>query len=217
MTEAAWLESDSPEQMLLDLPPRALSARKLRLYACACVATVWRHTGEDAPPALAVAERYAEGQATLEELFSVRNGNWTPQAPRNARDITRAMLLRAAATATTSPSAWSAAVNAANAAARIAGQAPRSCRVLADLLRDVGGRPFHPPLVVPGAWLSWNEGTVRKLATLIDEDRSFEWLPILADALEEAGCDDAGMLQHCRGPGPHVRGCWVIDLLLDMT
>lgn len=214
MTDAAWLESNSPEQMLLEAPPRALSARKLRLYACACVRSVWRHTGEDVPPTLAVAERYAEGLATLKEMFRYRNGGWTP---RNVRDGGRALLLRAAATAPTSPSAWSAAVNAANAAARIAGQAPRDCPALADLLRCVSGRPFRPPLTINPAWLDWNEGTVRKLATLLDEDRTFEWLPILADALEEAGCADDEVLQHCRGPGPHVRGCWVIDLILGKT
>ena len=63
-------------------------------------------------------------------------------------------------------------------------------------------------------WVAWNNETVLKLAQTINADRAFDRLPILADALEEAGCTDADMLQHCRGPGPHVRGCWVVDLLL---
>jgi predicted component of type VI protein secretion system len=63
-------------------------------------------------------------------------------------------------------------------------------------------------------WLDWNDKTVRKIAQAINNDQAFDRLPILADALEEAGCTDPAILDHCRGPGPHVRGCWVVDLLL---
>ncbi len=56
--------------------------------------------------------------------------------------------------------------------------------------------------------------TVAALAQTIYADRAFDRLPILADALEEAGCDNADILTHCRGDGPHVRGCWVVDLIL---
>jgi hypothetical protein len=73
--------------------------------------------------------------------------------------------------------------------------------------------PQFLPKVAP-AWLVWNDGTVRKLAQTVYDDRRYDLLPILADALEEAGCGNADMLAHCRGPGPHVRGCWVVDLLL---
>jgi len=64
------------------------------------------------------------------------------------------------------------------------------------------------------AWLAWNDGTVRRVAAAIYGQRAFARLPVLADALEEAGCNNADMVTHCRGPGPHVRGCWVLDLLL---
>jgi hypothetical protein len=64
------------------------------------------------------------------------------------------------------------------------------------------------------AWLDWNDRAVRKIAQAINNDGAFDRLPILADALEEAGCTDGAILDHCRGPGPHVRGCWVVDLLL---
>jgi hypothetical protein len=64
------------------------------------------------------------------------------------------------------------------------------------------------------AWLAWNAGTVRKMAQAIYDDRAFDQLPILADALEEAGCANRDILDHCRSGGDHVRGCWVIDLLL---
>src|SRR5262249_41152819 len=88
-------------------------------------------------------------------------------------------------------------------------RAAQSC-----LLRDIfGPRPFRPVAVDPG-WLSWNAATTRGLAGAIYEERAFDRLPILADALEEAGCADADLLSHCRQPGEHVRGCWVVDLLL---
>jgi hypothetical protein len=81
------------------------------------------------------------------------------------------------------------------------------------LVRDIFGNPFRPVSVDP-AWLRWNDGTAVAIARRVYDERRFEDLPILADALEEAGCTSGDILEHCRGPGPHVRGCWVVDLLL---
>lgn len=82
----------------------------------------------------------------------------------------------------------------------------------AVLLRDLFGNPFHPATIQP-SWLVWNDGTIPKMAQAIYNDRAFDRLPVLADALEDAGCQDADILGHCRQPGPHVLGCWLIDLL----
>jgi hypothetical protein len=82
-----------------------------------------------------------------------------------------------------------------------------------SLLHCIFGNPFRPVSLDP-AWLHCNGGTVRKMAEAIYDDRAFDRLPILADALEEAGCTDRAVLDHCRGSGAHVRGCWVLDLLL---
>jgi hypothetical protein len=84
----------------------------------------------------------------------------------------------------------------------------------AALLRDVFGNPFRP-VAADAAWLTWLGVTLPKLARAIYGGRRFEDMPILADALEEAGCTDADILSHCRQPGAHVRGCWLLDLLLD--
>jgi hypothetical protein len=81
------------------------------------------------------------------------------------------------------------------------------------LLREIVGNPFRPFALDP-AWLRWSEGLVARLGQSIYEDRGFERLPILADALEDAGCTDAAILDHLRGPGPHARGCWALDALL---
>jgi hypothetical protein len=86
--------------------------------------------------------------------------------------------------------------------------------VQANLLRDIAGSPFGPPPFLAPAVLAYHGGTVPKVARAIYDTRDFDHLPVLADALEEAGCTDPDMLAHCRGAGPHVLGCWVLDLIL---
>jgi len=82
------------------------------------------------------------------------------------------------------------------------------------LLRDVFGNPFGPA-TVNACWIAWHDGTIVRLAQSIYEERAFDRLPVLADALEDAGCDNADILNHCRSDGIHVRGCWVLDILLN--
>ncbi|VTU00622.1 Uncharacterized protein (Fragment) OS=uncultured bacterium PE=4 SV=1 [Gemmataceae bacterium] len=77
-------------------------------------------------------------------------------------------------------------------------------------MRDIFGNPFRP--VVFAA--EWRTSTAIALAQHVYESRDFSAMPILADALQDAGCDSGDVLDHCRGPGPHVRGCWVVDLVL---
>jgi hypothetical protein len=90
-------------------------------------------------------------------------------------------------------------------------------RTLDELLREIAVAALLPPRTVESRWLTWNGGTVRCIAQAIYEDHRFEEMPILADALEDAGCADAALLMHCRGAAPHARGCWVLDLLLGMN
>jgi hypothetical protein len=78
------------------------------------------------------------------------------------------------------------------------------------LTRDVFGNPFRPVTFDP----TWRTADALGLARAAYEDRAFERLPMLADALMDAGCADEDILSHCRGGGPHVRGCWVVDLVL---
>jgi hypothetical protein len=78
------------------------------------------------------------------------------------------------------------------------------------LLRCIVGNPFRPVTCNP----SWRTSTAVSLAEAIYAERAFDRLPILADALEEAGCTQPDVLTHCRGDGPHARGCWVVDLIL---
>jgi hypothetical protein len=80
----------------------------------------------------------------------------------------------------------------------------------ATLLRDIFGNPFRRVSIDP----SWLTSTALALARGMYESRDFGAMPILADALQDAGCDNDDILDHCRGPGPHARGCWVVDLVL---
>jgi hypothetical protein len=84
------------------------------------------------------------------------------------------------------------------------------------LLRDVLGRPDDVLISAIKDWLGWQGGQVPKLARGIYEDRVFDRMPVLGDALEDAGCAEEAILAHCRGPGPHTRGCWVVDMLLGL-
>jgi hypothetical protein len=93
-----------------------------------------------------------------------------------------------------------------------------------DLLRDIFGNPFRTAPRVERAWLAWQDGTLLQLAGAAYEQRRLPEgmldpgrLGVLADALEDVGCTDAELLGHMRGPGPHVRGCWAVDLVLGKT
>jgi len=78
-----------------------------------------------------------------------------------------------------------------------------------DFIRDIF--PFRPITIDP----SWLTSTVLALARQMYDSRDSSAMPILADALQDAGCDNEQILNHCRQPGVHVRGCFVVDLLLN--
>jgi hypothetical protein len=82
------------------------------------------------------------------------------------------------------------------------------------LFHDVFGNPFRPTPSVDSAWLSQHNGRIRKLAKRMYDSRDFSDMPVLGELLEEVGCNVAAILNHCRERGPHVRGCWVLDLIL---
>jgi hypothetical protein len=221
MTEEQWLACTDPKAMLDFLRGQA-SDRKLRLFAVACCRNFW-HLVEDerSRKAVEVSERFADGVATRKEVRSARRE--LKADFRNKRRVAIAKGVseqRAAAWAF----GWDIArytlrAKSCDAASLgILGFAPASGQQNrpVEWLRDVFGNPFRPVAIDP-AWFAWDGGAVRKLAQGIYDERAFDHLPILADALEEAGCDQADLLAHLRGPGPHVRGCWALDLLLGKS
>ncbi|MGH7173582.1 MAG: hypothetical protein ACRELF_17145 [Gemmataceae bacterium] len=85
-----------------------------------------------------------------------------------------------------------------------------------ELVREIFGNPFRPVALDP-SWLAWKDNLVPKMARVIYRKRCFRNLPLLGDAMEAAGCSDAAILTHCRAPVEHVRGCWLVDALLNMA
>jgi hypothetical protein len=226
MTEAQWLASAGVGRMLRHLRGRA-SPRKFRLFACACCRRIWEALTPNQRRAVELAERYADRAIRRAELKAARpdfrdetGGHWAALWAARA----------AAAPRDIAPSAAAAAGDCRHVRAAVdcpRYQQPDYPRWRADaqavkaaeedaqraLLREIFGNPFRPAAVA-AAWLTWNEGTVRRLAQGIYDEGRFADLPVLADALEEAGCADEQVLGHCRGGAPHARGCWVLDLLL---
>jgi hypothetical protein len=208
VTEAEWLAETDPLRLLGGLRGRAPD-RKLRLFACAgCRRLWWLLRDPRSRTAVEVSERYADGLASSGELVAAARG-----ARQAADEAERA---RAAG--------WNAARSAAVTAERPRAAAERVAGMAAfdaDLLRHVLGNPFRPPPPLAPSVLGWSGGTVKRLAEGAYEQRDMPAgtfdparLAVLADALEEAGCTDAGLLGHLRGPGTHVRGCWAVDLIL---
>jgi hypothetical protein len=187
MTEREWAEcTDSNEMLAYLLQSGRASDRKQRLFTVACYRRVWHLlTDERSRAAVELSERHAEGLASHEEVEAA----WEAAEAAGEGGLDPHLPVYAA----------------------LAADAERAAQC--PLMRDIFGNPFRLVALNP-ARLAWNDGTVPKLAQAIYEERAFDRLPVLGDALEEAGCTDADVLSHCRGPGPHVRGCWVIDLLL---
>jgi hypothetical protein len=217
MTEADWLACEDPEPMLQFLCASQASDRKLRLLACACCRRVWhRLTNPHSRRAVEVAERFADGRATPRELGLARAravaapepvgvAAWWATTTKPSGPISNVFM---AAGALVRPEAGSRVVI--DWTAEVAKQS----RWQAGLVREVMGNPFRPRLVEP-VCLAWDGGLVRHLAEGIYEEQAFERMGVLGDALEDAGCTDEVILTHCRHGGDHVRGCWVLDLLLD--
>jgi hypothetical protein len=198
MTEAEWLACTDPYAMLQFLQNKA-TQRQLRLFAVAALRRLARtqRPGFVYPMKAARCERVAERLEPQDTLRTI------------ALD-TDAVSLAAL------PDAMDAARNCAWFATQTIWKqrgtdSERSPQC--DLLRCVVGNPFRRPVLDP-AWLKWSNSTVHKIAHAIAAERTFENLPILADALEEAGCTDAAILDHCRSCGEHVHGCWLVDLIL---
>jgi hypothetical protein len=228
VTEAEWLACDDPDRML-DSQRGKVSDRKLRLFACAsCRHLCWPWlTDETSRHAVEVAERFTDGQVSTEELSAARSAaeNIARQFNEFESEVARwsevydpALTLDSNATRIAAATAAVNAIDAVQAARRISGTERTG---QASLLRELLGNPFRPPPTIDPAWLTWNHGTVVRLAQSAYEERQLPAgtldnarLAVLADALEEAGCTNQDILYHCRSGGEHVRGCWVVDALL---
>jgi hypothetical protein len=178
----------------------AFTDRKTRLLTCGCARLKWDLlTDLCSRKAVEAAERYADGSLGLSQMLkrhrAARDASY--RSPANQTSGEAKLVAHAAAECARTH------VNLFH--ARLAAGDALGC----ILAREIFGNPFRPVTLQP-AWLT---SDVVALARSINDERAFDRMPILADALDEAGCEDRQLLGHCRGTGPHVRGCWAIDLL----
>jgi hypothetical protein len=214
MTEAEWLACNDPMPMLAVLGGCA-AERKLRLFTAACARLVWDRLTEDVMrDAVAAAERCADGVPWETELkqfcdalyrLPVERGRaagvngfdlWTADERAAYFTVLKATAAGCGLAKLTSGIAWPQAV------ALTGPHQPA-------LIRDIFGNVFRPAELAP----NWRSPGAVELAKRMYDARDFSAMPLLADALQGAGCDNGDILAHCRGDGPHVRGCWVIDLV----
>jgi hypothetical protein len=233
-----------PDGLLVDMPLCAamiravedtVTSRKEWLFRVACCRRVWGLMADErSRAAVEVAERLADDEATedeRDEAIAEATEAWDEADPITLEpEQYRAALASAAEAAyrTICPDEeWGPAIDAALAAcdaslpdcespawrASWLSEQTFQCR----LLRELFGNPFRPAIVDP----AWRTSAALSLAQAAYEERELPSghldnarLGVLSDALEEAGCADADILSHLRSPGPHVRGCWAMDLIL---
>jgi hypothetical protein len=239
MNESEWWSWDDPEPMLVCVK-NEVSARKLRLFACACCRQAWN---EFVPPLVVavveLAEAFADnqiGESVLARVQSTMTRHADAATRSAGHGLTSygypALICRAAAAVATPNPRDAAHRTGLLAAHAVNDSAPwgfylgdlqrglhgrefdAELAEQAELARDIFGNPFRPVEVDP-AWLT---SDVLALARGVYEDRAFDRMPILADALQDAGCDNGDVLIHCRDASAiHARGCWVVDLLLSKS
>jgi hypothetical protein len=227
MTEQEWLACTDPREMLAALQADGLlPERKARLFAAACCRRIWPLLDEGpARRAVEVAERYADGRAEEGELADAASGAEAAPGGTALPEVAVGQAVRSAVFLDAGSAAYYAAFGACcgdggRQFVPLLGAVGAEQGTQAGLLRDLCGNPFRlvtlslaclTPQVVALAQAAYEQ---RELpAGTLDLAR----LAVVADALEDAGCDQADLLGHLRGPGPHVRGCWAVDLILGKS
>jgi hypothetical protein len=221
MTEAEWLACTDPTPML----EFVRSKRKMRLYATSCCRRLLPLFSDlSLSGVVEAAERFADGQIGRRRLRAIWNPFFHQSVPYSyfspqwhARGAVVAMILSYCLKHRPRREPMNAVISAVVEATckwwnlwrrREARTAER--KVQCDLLRDIVGNSFESTTLDP----SLLTPTVTKTAQSIYQERTFDRMPILAESLEQAGCTNFGILNHCRLPRVHVRGCWVVDQVL---
>jgi len=213
MTEQEWIinwKSLANIKKMANEIVTVVSKRKLRLLACACCRRSWDSFTPVTRELLHLAEKHADRKANPKALPS--NQDMLPLVDRLSRAVHEAAYRHDNAEILIDAVRDARSAKAAGLPEGEYGEAVEEEAVAQlDLVRDIFGPvPFRP---IP-FFRRWLTSTVKALATAIYENRRFEDLPILADALEDAGCNQQDILGHLRGGGEHVRGCWALDLAL---
>lgn len=217
ITEAKWSAAVGMEWLVLFTRTHTnASKRKARLYGCACCRRIWDDIPEPWRAVVEILERFGDRQTTRTKVREVVSAAGSPQghgamaADWVARtvyfigkmhdpgfQVAQLVADRAVPDRTANNEKWVEAWEAEKA-------------MQCHFARDIFGNPFRPVSFAT----EWRTDTTVPLARQMYDSRDFTAMPILADALQDAGCENESILDHCRGPGPHVRGCWVVDLVL---
>jgi hypothetical protein len=221
MTEQEWEQSDFIRGMVEFLLDKQ-SRRKFQLFAVACCRALWdRFPPGPARETVNVAERFADGMATDEELrasksvcdpLTMDSDRWISLPAQAADSVACCGFETPGHASRVAKCTWYLAtcgMKVGSLEFRITLDQHRELQV--ELLHEIAGNPFR----AVRAEREWLTSTVLVLARQMYDAREFSAMPILADALQDAGCDNAAVLAHCRDTSaPHVRGCWVVDLIL---
>jgi hypothetical protein len=218
-TGAEWLACDDPYAML-EVVRATASDRKVRLFAVGCCRlTLADSTPDQSRHAVEIAERFADGLVSKEDLLKARTMAFYAaqqfgfQRSRELGGIRRTLSadeMRLYFIAETVHPFSPFRIGLLRHRIR---RDHELMRVVPVMIRDVIGNPFGSVAFDP----RWRLPDVVDLAMTIYGDRSFDRLPVLAAALEGAGCNDAAILTHCRTSGEHTKGCWVIDTILGKS
>ena len=227
MTEAEWLTANEPKALLMFIWD-VKSPRKVRLFAVACCCRLWHLLNDQLRQAVTTAEQFADGTEDQDKLTETCNSlKWDngfelpAEIPLGAFEAVSWAVLadRGLYPSEAASSAWwvleglfgrePLPVQEQEEQRRLAWRIEQG--VQADMVRELFGNPFHPITFAP----AWRTSDVLLLARGIYEERAFDRTPILADALQDAGCDSDDILNHLRDPhATHVRGCWALDMVL---
>lgn len=216
MTEAEWFACGDPIDMLLVSPGKNASDRKVRLFLCGCCRRVWDFLSPENRAAVEVAERFANGLATVDELRATEGRSRMYRDDDDEEPLPEdqppSYWCDVAAWKVTGERVIVRVGDVCDATRRVAGDRSGEWEevVQARLLRCALGNPFREVPFDP----AWRTPAVLALAKAIDADRTFDRVTRLADMLAGAGCEQQDVLSHLRGPGPHARGCWIIDSLV---
>ncbi len=228
MTEQEWLECRDWRDMFTYLAGK-VSERKLRLFAVACWCRVWSHLPAEGKKAVELAERYADGNASILDLQAmretflagtgeqhveiIRGQRYHPVFGGTAADADALWAAKSAMRESADAVTWPALQMTSQSvtSTTVSSMLSAEMAVRRRLLHDVVGPLIFRSVICEPAWLT---SDVVELAEGIYQEKAFDRLPILHAALEVAGCDSKEILSHCLGEGPHVRGCWVVDLIL---
>lgn len=191
MTQTEWNDCPNPVPMLRLLRDRA-SEHRLRLFVCACCRRVWKSLPPGEQKMYEAMEAFADGRASFAALVGAYDdaveGHSSFPHPLTTLNATQVAV----------------------STARLSSDDEAESRFQADLVRCLFGGPTGAVRISP----EWRTTTVMALAKRVHDSREFGALPILADALQDAGCESESILSHCREAKVHVRGCFVVDGLL---